>query len=254
MLALIILTGWVAGVLVNYISDVLPNYRRLIYPVCPNCGHRYTLGNYFIYPRRCQQCRKSRSKRSWLVEIASPLFAVYIWFNGPTNLGTGISLVLFTYFLLVIVIDIEHHLILHPISLVGVAIGMIFGSKLHGLGETITGGLMGFGIMYLFYLIGIIFTRFVHRWRSSDNQEEALGFGDVILAGVLGLILGWPGILMGLIIAILLGGVFSFAFVLISVFAGRYRAFSFIPYGPFLVIGSAVLIFFKEYIIRIIMP
>lgn len=83
-------------------------------------------------------------------------------------------------------------------------------------------------------------------------DEEALGFGDVILSGVLGLILGWPGILLGLTLAILTGGLVSFIFILITALAGRYRAFSYIPYGPFLVLGSGGLLFFNQYLAHVL--
>ena len=42
----------------------------------------------------------------------------------------------------------------------------------------------------------------------------AFGFGDVNLSGVLGLMLGWPFIVVGLVIAVLIGGVISLIYIL----------------------------------------
>jgi leader peptidase (prepilin peptidase) / N-methyltransferase len=73
-----------------------------------------------------------------------------------------------------------------------------------------------------------------------------LGFGDVTLSGVMGLLLGWPGIMGGLLIAIGLGGVFSLLFILIKLITKKYQAFSSIPYAPFIIFGSLILIYLPD--------
>jgi prepilin signal peptidase PulO-like enzyme (type II secretory pathway) len=55
--------------------------------------------------------------------------------------------------------------------------------------------------------------------------------------------MGWPGITAGLILAILLAGMASAVYLLIQIIAHRYKVFSSIPYAPFLVLGSAILLF-----------
>ncbi|MRR32837.1 hypothetical protein EG834_21460, partial [bacterium] len=58
------------------------------------------------------------------------------------------------------------------------------------------GGLAGFTIMFVFYLLGVAFAKArARRMRAAGletDDEEALGAGDVILSTVLGLFLGWP--------------------------------------------------------------
>jgi leader peptidase (prepilin peptidase)/N-methyltransferase len=81
-------------------------------------------------------------------------------------------------------------------------------------------------------------------------SEVALGFGDVNLAGVMGLLLGWPGIVLGLVLAIFLGGFVSLIYIVIMLITRRYKTFAAIPYGPFLVLGGVILIYFREYLIR----
>lgn len=189
--------------------------------------------------------------RSWIVEIATPISVIYLWINPAEKLGFLLSLLLLIYFFIVIVIDIEHRLILHPVSILGAVIGTGSGIISHGFLMTILGGIIGFGAMYLLYQFGILFTKFVIHRQQRGIDEEALGFGDVILSGVLGLILGWPGITLGLMLAILAGGLVSLFYILFTALAGRYRAFSYIPYGPFLVLGSGALLFFSRYLSQI---
>jgi len=62
----------------------------------------------------------------------------------------------------------------------------------------------------------------------------------------LGLLLGWPGIVAGLVLAILLGGVISLFYLLVMLVLRKYKAFTAIPYGPFLVASAILLLFFKD--------
>ena len=149
-------------------------------------------------------------------------------------------------FYLILVIDIEHRLILHSVSLVGAGLSLLVGWWLHGLQATLVGGLVGFGTMYVLYKFGEIFSRIVSRMRGEDLEEVALGFGDVNLGGLLGLLLGWPVILLGLILAILAGGGFSLVFMLVAAVAGRYRSFVAMPYAPFLILAAGLILFFPD--------
>jgi prepilin signal peptidase PulO-like enzyme (type II secretory pathway) len=80
---------------------------------------------------------------------------------------------------------------------------------------------------------------------GHDDGEEALGFGDVTISGVLGLMLGWPLILYGLMIGILAGGLISLGLVLYLIATRRYESMTvFTAYGPYLVLGAALLIYF----------
>jgi leader peptidase (prepilin peptidase)/N-methyltransferase len=88
----------------------------------------------------------------------------------------------------------------------------------------------------------------VRRSQAGFN-DEALGFGDVILGGILGLLLGWPAIIAGLFFAILLAGGVSIIYLILTLVTRKYKAFTFIPYGPFMIAGASVLIFFGRYFV-----
>jgi leader peptidase (prepilin peptidase)/N-methyltransferase len=255
VLILVALAGWLAGIIVNYLADYLPIRRRLIQPICVICETKIPYFRFFIWDRRCPACYYARSKRTWLVEIISVISAVWLWKNPPNPLGFWIGLVLLSYFVLVVVIDIEHRLILHPISAIGGILGLGLGIWLHGLGRTLLGGAAGFGIMLLFYVFGILLIRLLNRLRGvslGDEDGEALGFGDVILGGVLGLILGWPGVAASIFLTILFAGAASFLYIILMIVLRRYQANQTLPYGPFLVLGAVVLIYFHEYVVNFI--
>lgn len=184
------------------------------------------------------------------MEPLAIICAAWLYLQTKPALGFWPSFLLLIYFGIVVVIDLEHHLIMHPTSIFGGILGLILGSLVHGVGETLLGGLAGFGAMLVLYFLGVIFARFVVRRSRSGFNDEALGFGDVILGGVLGLILGWPAIIAGLFFSIILAGVISLIYLTISFFARKYKAFTFIPYGPFMVTGAAALIFFNQYFVN----
>jgi leader peptidase (prepilin peptidase)/N-methyltransferase len=238
--------GLVAGILVNYLSDVLPSQRKFAQPVCTKCGVSYGWVEYLLL-KPCRGCANKRNLRPYLTLFVGIALSILIWFYPPAHLGYWLGLLVLTYFGLIIVIDIENHLILHKVSLVGALIGLLAGSIRYNLLTAFLGGLAGFIIMLLFYWFGILFGRYRARKLGRDDGQEAFGFGDVTLSAVLGLMLGWPLVIYGLIIGILLGGVFSLVLVLFLLATRRYETMTvFTAYGPYLVMGAGILIFIPQ--------
>lgn len=241
------LLGALAGMLVNYLSDVLPIHRKPAQPICMQCGAVQNLKNYFLWPRICPNCGKRRSVRTWIVEFL--FIAIFIWLErSPTATEFlpfwGAALV-WIFFGVVAVIDIELKLILHPVSIAGAGIGLAVGWYLHGPVESLLGGAAGYGIMLILFWLGALFTRLTRRLQG-DDEEVALGFGDVNLAGVIGLMVGWPNILLSLVLSVMIAGVISLLIVLVTLVLRRYRAFMAIPYGPFLLGGAAMMLFMAD--------
>lgn len=236
--------GWLLGALVNYLSDVLPETRRFTPALCPQCqAHRSLLDHLLMLP--CRACGRRRGIRAWVVQILSVAVAIGAALFPPARTGTWATLALMVFFGVVAVIDIEHRIIMHPVSLVGAVLGGAVGVWLHGWLPTLIGGVAGFGIMFALYYVGAMLARWIGRMRKQEIDEEALGFGDVTLSGVLGLLLGWPGIVAGLIYAILLGGLVSLIVIIYQFAVKRYQAFQAIPYGPFLLLAAVILLFLQ---------
>ena len=171
-----------------------------------------------------------------------------MWLYPPAKIGYFLGFLVFSYFCLVIIIDFEHKLILHVISLAGIFIGIIVGTIRLNLPTSLVGGLAGFLVMISFYGFGILFARYRAKKGFSDG-EEALGFGDVTISTVLGFMLGWPFILYGLMIGILTGGIISLFLLIYLVWIKKYEPMTiFTAYGPYLVFGAAILIFFPNFL------
>jgi leader peptidase (prepilin peptidase)/N-methyltransferase len=234
--------GVFAGFLINYLADVLPYHRKIQSPTCLSCGRSIPFLDY-VLGKSCPACGQKRSIRFWLLILICAGVVVWLWSRPPIRLGFWPGLILLLYLGVVVVIDIEHRLILHPISVVGALLGAGLGIWLHGFLPTLAGGAAGFLAMLLLYFLGDRFARLVARMRGQVLDEVALGFGDVNLSGILGLILGWPGILAGLGAAILLGGAASVIFIAGQLILRQYKPFTAIPYAPFLVIGTIIFLY-----------
>lgn len=243
---LLIALGWLVGALVNYLADVLPWKRRFTKPFCIHCQAVFPWLSYLFWPRRCSTCSKKRPWRTWLVEIVYIVSAVLLWRNPSELLGFWISMLLLAYFGVVVVIDMEYKLILHPVSIFGAVLGAGVGIFLHGWQKTLLGGVAGYGMMFALYGLGAGWLWLMNRMRGQKVDDVALGYGDVNLCGILGLILGWPGIVVGLFLAIIIGGVVSLVYLLVMLVLRKYQLFAAIPYGPFLIAGALVLLFFRD--------
>ena len=252
MYMLLAILGLLSGMLVNYISDVLPWKRRLVKPFCPSCDTKQSIVRYFLWPRQCLHCGTRRNWRTWLVELIYVALTIWSWSNPANKLNFLLTWLCLIYFGVIVVIDIEHRLIMHPVSWVGVGLGLVVGTARNGWLESVIGGAVGYGLMWLLYGLGELIMKGLARLRKRTLDDVALGFGDVNLSGVLGLMLGWPLILPGLLLAILIGGLVSMVYLIVMLIMGRYRLFTALPYGPFLIAGAFLLLFFGESILSLL--
>lgn len=126
----------------------------------------------------------------------------------------------FALFLLILVIDLEHRRVLNVVVYPMAAVGLLL-ALLHpqlSLVNALVGGLVGFGLFLLLYLV----------------RPGGLGAGDVKLAGLIGILVGFPGVLVAILVALTLGGVAA-ALLLLSRRVGPKGTMA---YAPYLSIGA----------------
>lgn len=239
--------GLLAGYLINYLADVLPIGLKLTKPTCKNleCKTLIEWKDYLLF-KRCTKCRKKPSFRIFIVLLSMVAMSVFIWYSPPVKLGFVGGFFLFSYLFLVGLIDFETRLILRFLSIIGIILCLCAGLLTRTWQETFLGAVAGFGIMIFFYLLGMVFTH----WRNkqlgnTQDGEEALGSGDVTLATMLGLLLGWPLIWFDLLMGILIAGIFCLFLILGLVLTKKYQSMMiFIAYGPFFIVVAILLIYF----------
>jgi leader peptidase (prepilin peptidase)/N-methyltransferase len=246
MIIAIAILGWSFGVVINWLADSLPFFRKPAVPRCPACTAPYSPISWFAVPAviaqawRCEYCSTRRQTRTLLVEILAIAgsIGIYLWSTSPANFWSGF--LVSAVFLLIIVIDMEHRLILHIVTFPAAVLFIVLGllNPQMSLGRILLGGAVGFGLVLLLYLLGGIFARTIAGGQDHADDEVALGFGDVTLATIIGLAIGFPGVIEALLRGILAAGLFSIAYLIFMKVRRRYSAFTPIPYGPFLILGA----------------
>lgn len=227
LILLALLSGWIGGGLVNWAADILPGLRDrqekfAAKSVARSFAHYWTLPWYFFRRGTCPHCQERVSWRSPVVEIVSiSLFVLMATHWGGTPL-LAIAWLYGLFLVAVTVIDFEHHRVLNimlaPAAIVVVAVSLLPGGP-QPL-DMLLGGVVGFGLFLLLAIIG----------------RGALGMGDVKLAGVVGMMLGYPGVLTALAIGAILGAAGAL-FLLVSRRATRKTA---IAYAPYLAVGALI--------------
>ena len=74
---------------------------------------------------------------------------------------------------------------------------------------------------------------------ESDDEPVAMGFGDVKLAAVLGVMLGWQNLLVALLLSFFIGAVGG---LILRAFGGGRV----VPFGPYLALGGFVALFYGD--------
>jgi prepilin signal peptidase PulO-like enzyme (type II secretory pathway) len=251
MIALLAILGWLCALAVNLLADSLPRARRLEIPHCAACTAPRPASAWSgllalpLRSTRCAYCGRRFGLRWPAVELVGMAVFVLLYQRDPRPGVLVPALLVGLTFLLITVIDLEHRLIptiiVLPAALVLGGIGILDPGR--GAVKVLAGGLAGAGSFYILYLMGGVFARAMSRARGRPIDEVAFGFGDVMLAGLIGLVVGWPAVVLALLIGILAAGVFSLGHVLVSLSRRSYSAFTPIPYGPFLVLGASLVYF-----------
>jgi leader peptidase (prepilin peptidase)/N-methyltransferase len=249
---IVIIAGYLSGALVNFISDWFYVHRKFLGDFTEDEIRDVGWVKYLIYPFSVRTAPNAHKIRVLVVEILYIFLAIVLWFNRPESVELWWGILVLLYFGVVIVMDVEFRVVLHPVSIAGAVLGFVVGVSLRGLWITLLGGAVGFVVMFLLFKLGEIFMRLVNRRRGEMIDEVALGFGDVNMSGVVGLFLGWPPIILGLLFAIFTAGIFSIFFVIVSIVFKRFRAFAAMPYAPFLALAALVMLYYPELIVQLV--
>jgi len=180
-----------------------------------------------------------------LVEIVSGLgfFGLVLGFPHETNL-----LAWFVYvfiMLLITVIDIEHRLILFVVIIPSCVFALIVAAvsppQDRAFKEFLFGGVVGFFLFFAMFLGGGAFSV------MARHDEVAFGFGDVMLATLSGIMLGWRSFIFAALISVFVGAAGAVVYIAgRAMMRRRYRWVTPLPYGPYIVIGTLIMLFFRE--------
>ena len=149
------------------------------------------------------------------------MFAFLYWKFG-LGLVLGIALVYACLLIIIFVIDLENQLVLDKVIYPSIILALAFSFFWPGLGiiKALGGGALGLAVIGLIVLI----------------YPAGMGWGDVKLGALLGLMTGFPLVILALLIAVITGGLVG-AILLAFKIKGRKDA---IPFAPFLATSAMI--------------
>ncbi|WP_156760499.1 prepilin peptidase [Microbacterium karelineae] len=231
--------GLILGSFANVVIWRVPRGESIVSPAsaCPRCGHRLRwwenipVVSFAILRGRCARCRERIPWRYPAVELATAaLFAATALWRGPSP---DLAAYLLLGFVAVVLaaIDAAHHRLPNAIVLPAIPalVALLVPALATGVGEAgdLLRALAGGAALGAFYgAIALV-------------SPRGMGMGDVKLAGLLGIALGWIGwdaLIVGAFAAFVLGAA---AGTVIALVRGTGRR-TVIPFGPWMLVGAAV--------------
>ncbi len=224
---LFILLGLFTGSFLNVCIDRLPRGESIVFPGshCESCNHK--LGILDLIPvfshiwlrGRCRYCKTRIPLRLLVVEgVTALLFAFFYWQFGFT-FELAVFIVYTGLLIVIFVIDLENQLVLNKVVYPGMVIAFAFsffrpeiadvgifgGEAISGAVSSVagdavsrvvislTGGALGLVVMLLPYII----------------YPSGMGMGDIKLAALVGLMTGYPMIILTLLLSWIVGGLIA---------------------------------------------
>lgn len=236
--------GLIVGSFLNVVIHRVPLGESVVSPRsrCPRCGHEIgALDNipvlsWLLLRGRCRQCQAPISIRYPLVEVLTSV----VFVSMALRFGLDWVLPAYLYFgavgVALALIDLDVHRLPDALTLPSYP---VLGALL--LLPTVADGLWGdflrawlaAAALFAFYFVLVLV------------YPSGMGFGDVKLAGVLGLVLGWlswgvlvVGGFLGFLLGALVGGT-----LMVTRRAGRKSK---IPFGPFMLVGAWLAVLFGD--------
>lgn len=244
--------GLVIGSFLNVVIYRVPAGISLSRPAsaCPHCHQpirsidNVPIVSWLALRAKCRNCDIAISSRYPLVEAGTALFFTVVALvalsgaSGSLTTRSAVSgvlaLVAFLYLAAITValglIDIDTHTLPNRIVLPGYLVAitlLVAASVVSGHYEALLRAAVGMLALWLAYAA------------MAFAYPGGMGFGDVKLAGVIGIFLGWAGwgsLAVGALSAFLLGGLYAVGLILLR----RANRKSGIPFGPWMLAGAWV--------------
>ncbi|MEO8286361.1 MAG: prepilin peptidase [Chloroflexota bacterium] len=224
---LVFIVGLAAGFLINTIATRLASNHPLLGPLrCTRSPHALTFAQampvmgYLLQRGNCSTCGKKISVSYPLVELATALLFVSLFLAE----GWGVAFLFHTFYvvflMLVLVVDWKHR----DIYITVIAAGSVLALAGSFLIPSVTpvGALIAAAVAGGFFLLAYILAKIIF-----PKIDEPLGAGDILLALMMGFMLGFPNIVGALLVGPLIAG----AAAILLLVTRRSKIGDFMPYG-----------------------
>lgn len=239
--------GLAIGSFCNVLIDRIPKGQSFIRgrSYCDKCEHLLSpfdlipVISFILLFGKCHYCHKNISLQYPLVELTVGILFIFSYLQIWHLSAIPSFVMLLIYYLFVVsgllvifVTDLKYRIIpdviLIPLILLTMLVRIIQFPNILFLNYFLSG-------VFFFILFLILFL---------VTKGKGMGFGDVKYAFFMGLILGFPRIIIGFYLSFLTGAFIS----LILLLVGKKKMKSSIAFGPFLALSTFVTLFYGEYL------
>jgi len=251
-----LILGLCFGSFANVVAYRVPRNESLLSPPsrCPKCGRRLVttdlipILSWLLLRGKCRSCGEGIALRYPVTEAIGALLFYGMACYAGANLAV-VPLCVFAFVLLSIsLVDLETQEIPDALVITGAVAGILwiaagaiftrFDFLAPHWADALLGAVAGAAPLFLIDRIAIIIL-----------GKEGFGFGDVKLMLMAGLFLGWKLALIALLFAVIAGGAVGAALMA----AKKLERGSYMPFGPFLAIGSLMSLWFGPAFLRLFM-
>ena len=252
ILVLTLVVGLCVGSFLNVVIYRLPNEMKLYSPPshCPKCNYKLKwydnipVFSYIFLRGRCRNCKEKISIRYPLVELANMLlwFVCLLCFTNiiiKSNTNDYVMLVCSclacSTLVCVFFCDLEHLIIPDELQVVLLCLGIVaVFSNFESATNQAIGFFVGGGFFYLVYIVSY-----------AIKKKESLGFGDVKLMAVLGLLLGFYNVILIIILSSVVGAVVLLIYNKVKK-EGEGKEY---PFAVFIVPATIIVMFVGRFVI-----
>ncbi|MED0676400.1 prepilin peptidase [Aneurinibacillus thermoaerophilus] len=237
ILLLVFLFGLLFGSFFNVVGLRVPQEQSLLAPPshCPTCKKQLKpidlipILSYLIARGKCRYCRAPISPVYPLIELATGILFAAVYAVYDFTPVAWLYLLFISLLVIITVSDLAYRIIPDKVLLPFFLVFLVLRFFIHP-DETYLSHLIGMVLGFtIFYIIAIV----------SGN---GIGGGDIKLFAVVGLFLGYPLLLLTILLSTFFGAFYG---VLLMIFRGAGRKTK-VPFGPFIALG-ALLALFKGY-------
>ena len=214
--------GILIGSFLNVVIYRIPKGESIVFPSskCQSCQtplkwyHNIPIFSWLFLRGKCGFCSDKISIQYPLIELATGIIAITLFYKLGLVWNMPIIFAVFTLLLALVMIDFKYMEIPDSLNLLALALAVITPTIL----DSFQDALLAVGGMTL-----------LRYYLSYFLNKEAMGEGDIIVAGTMGALLGFPGFLYALFIA-----------AIVALIPSLLAKDTQIPFVPFLIIGTFI--------------
>jgi len=196
---------------------------------CPHCRHQlswhdlFPIFSFLFLRGKCRHCKKKISWQYPVVEIAVGLIFLLIFSFQFSIFNTAFLFYIASSLVIIFIYDLKHYIIPDRVLFPAIIITIIY-------------RLLENFPLFLNYFWAVAVASGFFLFIFFISRGRWMGFGDVKLAILMGLLLGLPNVLVALFLAFFFGAVIG----VILMVRGKKELKSEIPFGPFLILGTFI--------------